>query len=256
MKAYTLLALAALSLPAAAEEYQWISDVDYISFDTGLSDEDAWRINSRYFFDKKQTLGPLNEFAYINTVSNFGGSYVDYDYGSSHAFGGQYFTDNVMFGAEYVEDIGLASASFGYLFSDDLMVRLTAFDDEASIYDFNLSVSYNHQMGDDYIGFNFNTDEEFESPNVSTKYFNNMGNGQYLTASFSITDLDDERDAAAGIGYYFNERQSIDVFVAEGGFYTLEYQHFFNKNVALDVAYSDEDDLDGEIIRVGVTVQL
>ncbi|MCW8998814.1 MAG: putative porin, partial [Kangiellaceae bacterium] len=166
------------------------------------------------------------------------------------------FTDNMMFGATYAESVGLASASFGYLFSDDFIVQVTAFDDDVSFFDFNLSATYNHQMGDDYIGFNFNTDEEFELPTVSTKYFNNMGNGQYLTATLSISDLDDDRDAAAGVGYYFNERQSIDVFYAEGGFYTLEYQHFFNRNFALDVAYSDEDDLDGEIIRVGLTIQL
>ena len=55
---------------AVANDYQSFTSINYNSTSTGAVDNDSYGIGSTYYFDKKSSLGPLNEFDYINTVSN------------------------------------------------------------------------------------------------------------------------------------------------------------------------------------------
>lgn len=250
LTASTLL-LASTSLlsttAAMAEEYQSISSVKYANFDSKFSDTDSFNVNSIYFLDKKSTLGPLDEFEYINKTSNVSGNYFNGEHLDSYKLAGELFIDNVLVGGSYQytdfdqnhgED-DLYNLSLGYLFSDNILIKAVAtrFDSNTRYF---YSADYNHQINDsDYIGFTYSTDEDFDAQTLSTKYFTALGQGNYLTAGLSYTNNDDfDNDLSANVEYFFNSMTSVSGSYDDDDNYTLSTKHFFNKNYALSAGYS------------------
>ena len=63
------------SAKISAEEYQSFTNASYSKNDYSSADTTSFGINTSYFFDAKSTLGPLNQFKYINTISNISARY-------------------------------------------------------------------------------------------------------------------------------------------------------------------------------------
>ncbi|MBU2112912.1 MAG: putative porin, partial [Gammaproteobacteria bacterium] len=72
--ALPVIALVA-SAAVSAEEYQTFVGLNADHYRANGNSETAWHFNGTYFFDKKVTLGPLDQFEYINKVTNVSASF-------------------------------------------------------------------------------------------------------------------------------------------------------------------------------------
>ncbi|WDD98011.1 putative porin [Thalassomonas actiniarum] len=246
-----------------AEDYQSFSSVSYSDLDTKYNDSDAFSLDTRYYFDKKSTLGPLDEFEYINKTSNVFGSFVDTDFNKTFTLGGEAFIDKLLVGATYHYsdfDHGGSddtySLSLGYLISDDFLVKVVK-DDNNDEYLF--SASYNHQINDsDYIGFTYSTDDDTDVQTLSSKYFTDLGQGRYLTAEVSFSDIDDaDNDLAGRVEYFFNSHTSMAASYNDDDDYSVGAKHYFNKNYALGASYQSntDSDIDYDLYTIDFTAQ-
>ncbi|WP_170940469.1 putative porin [Pseudoalteromonas sp. NBT06-2] len=114
-----------------AEEYQSFSSIGYTNVDSSRS-YDATSVGITYFFEKQQTLGPLDQFKYINSSTNVFGNYSHYDNSERFNGGGNLFINNFVIGGSYSYydyDSGSSdhyNARVGYLISEDLIVNAYA----------------------------------------------------------------------------------------------------------------------------------
>ncbi len=254
-----------------AEEYQSISSFDFKKLEYKHFDNKAYLLKSTYFFDKKSTLGPLDQFEYINKTSNVSGGYFDTDHTKTYVMGGEHFINKFLIGASYhysdfdfhaydnkTNEYGL---KIGYLISDNLIVKANAkkveietdfsddilLDSKSSENYYNFSISYNHHINEsDYIGVTYNTDEDLDTQTISSKYFMAIDQSSYLTAGISYTKnvkfgsslRNDDNDWAANLGYYFNDRTSAFVSYDDNDDYVIGAKHYFNNNYSVSVNYS------------------
>ncbi|MBL4910477.1 MAG: putative porin [Alteromonadaceae bacterium] len=233
---------------ATATDYQSFISIGYSKFDNALSSSDSYGFSSTYFFDKRSTLGPLNEFEYINPISNVFAGYASGDWNDSYRLGGELFINNFLIAGSYHRidaDNKKASVdnydmSLGYLITDDFLVKVTAnkVEDVNVFYQFN--AAYNWQLNaNDYIGFTYNTDENFDFHTFSSKYFVALAQEQYLTTSISYIFTNNGDDFwSVGANFYFNKNSSIFANYAENDIYSFGAEYYFNKNYALSVRYS------------------
>ncbi|WDE10786.1 putative porin [Thalassomonas haliotis] len=246
-----------------AEDYQSFSSVSYSDLDNKHNDSDAFSLATRYYFDKKSTLGPLDEFEYINKTSNVFGSFVDTDTNKNFNLGGEAFIDKLLVGATYHysdfdhggnEDI--YTLSLGYLVSDDFLIKAVKHDNDD---EYLFSASYNHQINDsDYIGFTYSTDDDVDVQTLASKYFTDLGQGRYLTAEVSFSDYDDaDNDLAGRVEYFFNSHTSVAGSYNDDEDYSVSAKHFFNKNYALSASYQSntEDHIDYDLYTIDFTAQ-
>lgn len=251
-----------------AEEYRSFSDVDYSHTETGPFELDELIIGSTWYFDTKESLGPLTEFEYINRTSNIFGTYSRFDATETFdaaVLGGEYFAGNVLLGGSYriLDEFDVFSGTVGYLFTSNILVSLDAVKAEDIDTDYFVSARYNHQLrGNDYIGFNVSTDVEFDTKALSSRYFTRLGGENYLAAEVSYTFADDAEDFWALDGdYYFSKRTSLGLGIAKNEVYSLDLAHFFNDNIAVELGYTtsrnDDFDLDLDVdsYQLGITVQ-
>jgi hypothetical protein len=282
----------------SAEEYQSFTSVGFsknnVSFSGDRYDFESTRLdlNTSYFFDARPTLGPLNQFEYINKISNISAGYEhskleDDSSGWSHSpnyssknttntinVGGEWFNGDFLLGGGYAYTDSEHSSSrgngqgvdsyksdnnadsyrlsAGYLFSDDLLVKVNMNKYEDTDGYFTMSVDYNWQLGNvDYVGFTYSTDEYLDFHNVSAKYFMDLANESYLTLGASyIYDNSGgnyENDFwNVNAQYYFNQKTSLSAGYSENDKYNLGVNHFINKNYAVGAFYSSSSDNDYE----------
>jgi hypothetical protein len=283
MKLLTTTTLLLISGLVTAEEYQSITNSSYSNFDSGFISSESFRLNSRYYFDKKLTLGPLDQFDYINKTSNVYGSYdnnsykysrnynLNYPNGKSErlSMGGEAFVDNLVIGGSYnysegENSIGYkgnsksGSLTLGYLFNDNFIVKAVASHREGQETSYQFFSSYNHQINaTDYLGMSISTDEEFDNTSVSSKYFTKLGADNYLALRLSYADGFGDALWSLGSSYYFDQKTSVSVDYNSDDDYFLGVNYFINENVALNALYNsnkDSSELDG--YSLGVTVQL
>jgi len=260
-----------------ADQYQSISEGQYSQVDTDSAEVDQYTIGSTYFFAPRNTLGPLDQFEYINKASNLFGAYsrAEVDYKNYYWFdepsgttdtsvvGGEYFaSNNVVIGAA-IQDAGeteVYHASVGYLFSPNFLLTLESATPQNEDTGFSIDARYNHQLnGTDYIGFDFSVDDNLDTRTLSSKYFKDLGGETYLVARASYVSDDDRNDDFWSIGgdYYFSKMTSIGFDYDESERYTFGLSHFFTRNIAAKLAYSStNDDYDLDQYQIGVTVQL
>ena len=81
----------------AADSYQSISHLGYMDTDGN----DTVSVDSTYYFAPKKTMGPYDQFEYINKTTNVFGSYSDDDFGDVTNIGGEYFVQDFVIGAGY-----------------------------------------------------------------------------------------------------------------------------------------------------------
>lgn len=260
MLKYLLPALALTTVSAvSAEEYQLfteynvqharLSDINYI--DNGIG------ANATYFFDKKETLGPLDEFEYINKVSNVGASayrMFDTNFGT---IGGEYFTDNnfVISGSHsHTQDFHVNTFGVGYLFADNIIVSVDATRPRGGDTTYELSGSYEHKLqGNDYIGFTASVDDDFDIFTLSSKYFTNLGGERYIAVGAGVADYDGTTQWNVAGDYYFNKMTSVGVTYAKDDDFSINAKHFFNKTWALSAGFgSNADDTNAKLYSVSV----
>ena len=167
----------------AADSYQSISHLGYKDTDGN----DTVSVDSTYYFAPKKTMGPYDQFEYINRTTNVFGSYADDDFGDVTNIGGEYFVQDFVIGAgysnyDYGSDTDLFNVSAGYFFNPNLLLKATFTDVEDGDNYVMFDLKYNHQINStDYLGFTFTADDEFDYRAVSAKYFMDLQQGNYLT---------------------------------------------------------------------------
>ena len=243
----------------AADSYQSISHLGYMDTDGN----DTVSVDSTYYFAPKKTMGPYDQFEYINRTTNVFGSYADDDFGDVTNIGGEYFVQDFVIGAgysnyDYGSDTDLFNVSAGYFFNPNLLLKATFTDVEDGDNYVMFDLKYNHQINStDYLGFTFTADDEFDYRAVSAKYFMDLQQGNYLTIEGTIADTDDSGSSwELGSNYYFSKATSVFVTFNKEDDYSFGAQHFFNKNVGLKAGYANNwDDSDYDAYFANLSLQ-
>jgi hypothetical protein len=254
-----VIALAA-SATVSAEEYQLFTGLEAYHQRYSGDSENLWSVNGTYFFDKKQTLGPLDQLEYINKVTNVNAAFSRFYDDNFWAVGGEYFADNnLVFSARFTENAGFhaTSVGIGYLISKDFIVRAQAAKPEEGSTSYLFSASYNHQLqGNDYIGFTAQTDDEFDRYGISSKYFASLGADRFIALGASLKEEFDRSSWAVDADYYFSKMTSVGVSYDKVDNYGLTAKHFFNRSWALEAGFGSNADSSGyKVYRLGVTGQ-
>lgn len=244
---YLLPALAfTVATAASAEDYQLFTSLNAEHVRVSGDSETNFGLNGQYFFDKKHTLGPLDQFEYINKVSNVSAAFARVYDNNTWQIGGEYFAENkfvVMANYQNFDNFDVKSIGLGYLISDDFIVRAQAIKPEDSDTAYAFSASYNHQLqGSDYIGFSAFTDDEFDYYGVSSKYFASLNNGRYIAVGVLLADDDGSSDWSANADYYFSQRTSIGASYNKADAYRLTAKHFFNQSWAVEAGFASNTD--------------
>ncbi|MDX5405892.1 MAG: putative porin [Chromatiaceae bacterium] len=254
-----VVALAATTA-VSAEDYQLFTELRADHVRVSGSNETNWHLDGTYFFDKKVTLGPLDQFEYINKVTNINAGYSRAFDENFLRLGGEYFAANGLVVAaehnrvsgDYINEFGL-----GYLVSDNFIVRARAVkpEDESTTYWF--SASYNHQLqGNDYVGFTAQVDDEFDYFTLSSKYFAALNEGRYIAVGVALADNDGSSSWAAEADYYFSQMTSVGLSYDKADNYSLNAKHFFNTNWALSISFNSNTDNSAlKVYSLGVTGQ-
>ena len=249
------------SAATAADTYQSVSHVGYMDNDNN----DTISLDSTYYFSPKMTLGPYDQFEYINKQSNVYGKYSDDDFSDRATVGGEYFLDSFVLGAEYQNlDLDLGSSadmvqlSAGYFFNPDLLLKVRFVDIEDADNRFFFDLAYNHKLNStDYIGFTVTADDEFDYRALNVKYFMDLQQGNFLTVEATVSDDDNaSNDWVLGSNYYFSKATSAFVTFNKNDDYTFGAQHFINKNVGIKAGYGNNwDDSGSDAYFANVSLQ-
>ncbi|WP_193050670.1 putative porin [Pseudoalteromonas undina] len=234
----------------AADSYQSISNLNY----TDTDNNDTISVDSTYYFSPKSTLGPYDQFEYINKQSNVFGSYADDDSGDVTAIGGEYFVEDFVVGASYQNaDYNSNDESYtlsaGYFFNPDLLAKVRFVDQKDGDNVTYFSLAYNHMLNDtDYVGITVESDDDFDSRLVAAKYFVDLQQGNYLTVEGTFVSLDEADDQwNVETNYYFSKATSVFASYDKEDNYSFGAQHFINKNIGLKVGYGNNaDDSDND----------
>ncbi|MBQ4834638.1 putative porin [Pseudoalteromonas sp. MMG010] len=238
------------STAAAADSYNSISNLSYKDSDNN----DTVAVDSIYYLAPKKTLGPLDQFEYINKQTNVYGSYADDDASDITAVGGEYFFNQFVIGAEYENlDFGSHAEQYkltgGYFFNPNLLAKVTLVEnkdgDDYALFD----LAYNHMLNStDYIGVTLTADDDFDYRSVAAKYFIDLQQGNYLTVEGTFDSLDNSEDQwDVETNYYFSKATSVFANYNKQDTYSFGAQHFINKNIGLKVGYENNaDDSDND----------
>lgn len=241
-----LIALAALTtLPAlaSAETYQFLGGLGVIDSDADNS-EAVTLLDAQYYFKGQDTVGPLDQFSYIDDTSEIHAGIISADDADVVALGGSYYFDRFAIGADYVdyEDSYVTRLNAGFFILDNFKATLgyTMPEEGDDIADFGLE--YDHAINEgDYIGFSFGyTDFEESLIELSTKYLNSFDNGQYLVFEAAYADAEDSTFEASA-KWYINKNTGFEFGADDQDFMYIGATHFFNTNFAIDVMVGQDD---------------
>jgi hypothetical protein len=238
------------SAATAADSYNSVSNLGYKNSDNN----DALSIDSTYYFSPKSTLGPYDQFEYINKQSNVFGGYADDDFGDVTVVGGEYFVKNLVVGASYQNadynaNNELFTLSGGYFFNPDLLAKVTFVEnkdgDDYALFD----LAYNYMLNStDYVGVTLTSDDDFDYRAVAAKYFIDLQQGNYLTFEGQYESIDNTQNQwNVETNYYFTKATSVFASYDKQDTYSFGAQHFINKNIGLKVGYENNaDDSDND----------
>ncbi|MBH0004448.1 putative porin [Pseudoalteromonas sp. SWYJZ12] len=240
------------STAAAADSYNSISNLSYKNSDNN----DTVAVDSIYYLSPKKTLGPYDQFEYINKQTNVYGSYADDDLGDLTSVGGEYFINEFVVGASYENqdsDSGSNSELYkltgSYFFNPDLLAKVTLVEnkdgDDYALFD----LAYNYMLnGTDYVGVTLTSDDDFDYRAVAAKYFIDLQQGNYLTFEGKYESIDDAQNQwVAETNYYFSKATSVFANYNKQDTYSFGAQHFINKNIGVKVGYENNaDDSDND----------
>jgi len=258
MKLRYILPLLLTASTVSANEYQTFASIDYFNVEDQSESFDAYSLSGQYFFNAKSTLGPLAEFEYINKTSNVFGRYTDIDGFDITSLGGEYFTNNFLFGAEFSFDDNndLTNLSLGYLINDDFLIKIDATNPEHGDTVYQYSAKYNHQLdNNDYLGFEFTADDDFDNFSYSSTYFTKLQGQGYLKAGINYEDGQFDDFWSVDASYYFNKMTSVSVMLDEDKDYGFGVNHFFNENYSIGANYISANDNDTDVYRINFSAR-
>ena len=252
-----LLATLLFSGATFAQNYQSISEAAYVN----VEDADLYRIGTLYYFSGRNTLGPLDQFSYINTHNNVFGSFTDDESNNQYHVGGEFFKDQFAVAGQFTrhdydsDATNVLQASLGYFFSSDFIARVHVIDVEDGDTDFSFSAQYNLDLNTtDYLGFTASTDDELDTISLATKYFKALNNGQYLTAGLNLSVGDVDSWSLDG-RYYFTSKTSAFAKLDKYDNVEVGAKHFFNNNIALAASYGNNFDHSYDLYRLTLSAQ-
>lgn len=248
------------STAMAADNYQSVSNLSYKNSDNNR----ALAVDSIYYFSPKSTLGPYDQFEYINKQSNIFGGYADDDFGDVTAIGGEYFVNDFVVGAAYQNtDVGtnneLYLFSAGYFINPDLLAKVTLVENKDGDDYALFNLAYNYMLNStDYVGVTLTADDEFDYRSVAAKYFIDLQQGNYLTFEGKYESIDAEDDQwNVETNYYFSKATSVFASYNKQDTYSFGAQHFINKNIGLKVGYENNgEDSDNDAYFANMRFQL
>jgi len=257
----SILLSSAATTAMAADSYKSISNLGYQYTDS--TNDDQFKIDSKYYFSPKKTLGPYDQFEYINKQTNVYGSYLDNDASDVTSVGGEYFVDSFVVGASYENsDFGSNNESYaftaGYFFNPDLLAKAKFVENDDGEDYALFSLAYNYMLnGTDYVGVTVASDDDFDKRSVAAKYFVDLQEGNFLTVEGtfnSISEADDTWDVETN--YYFSKATSVFASYDKEDAYTFGAQHFFDQNLGLKVGYGNNaDDSDNDAYFANIRYQ-
>ncbi|CAM3799686.1 putative porin [Rheinheimera salexigens] len=241
-----IMALTA-SATIAAEEYQLFTELKADHVRVSGENETNWALDGTYFFDKKQTLGPLDQFEYINKVSNIGASFNRVFDNNVWAVDGEYFfANNIVVSASHQyfgSDFNVSTFGLGYLLADNFIVRAEAIKPKDESTAFLFSASYDLQLqNNDYIGFTAKVDDEFDYFEISSKYFASFGQASYFAIGLGLADYDGTTAWNTELDYYFTKMTSVGVTYNKQDDFSVNAKHYLSSNWALNAGYGSNAD--------------
>ena len=261
MKYKIILPLLLCATTVSANEYQTFINFDYLDSTSSGSAVEHKSLSGTHYFSGKESLGPLGEFEFINRTTNIFANYQDDGDFDSYSIGGEYFAGDFLFGASHrdLDGFDVNSFTLGYLINDDFLVKAELVDPKGSGSIFQYTAQYNHQLGgNDYLGFSYTTDEDFDTHRLGSTYFTDLGGSTYFKASLHYHDFDGEDYVAAQGSYYFNKMTSVSIGFDDEKNYNFNVEHYLNKNYAINLGYYDSRDSNQEdsgAYRINLTAQ-
>lgn len=244
-----------------ANSYETFTSFGVSKLDTATYDSTSWNVDSTYYFDKKKSLGPLNEFAFINSTNYLAGGYSKFEDSNSLSIRGEIFKGDWSFAAgvdsstsDYF-DSDSKKASVGYFIMPNLLVDVTHFrltsetngtivSPKIEYKSTTISAKYVYSLqGSDYVGVSGGYTNNNKVVYTSVKYFRALQNDRYLSLGAGVSDGEDMSSTVSVSGqYYFNNMTSIGGSVSKQGDYdgtSVEFNHFFNDNWSVSMSWSD-----------------
>ena len=217
----TILAAFLFSHTLLANSYQSFSSLTYQGTNDDYQDTNKYSVSSQYFFADRVTAGPLNEFDYLNNISNISATYaakqIDYAYYFRDDLneellniGAEFFLGKFKVSAKYNNydfkwtpksqqsndvnswfsnsDTDVVTVGIGYLLTSNFLLEASYFkvseQDEIFLFNARYTLSLD---GGNYIGFDYKTDEQLDSHALSAKLFMMFPNKSYLVVEQTIT---------------------------------------------------------------------
>ncbi|WP_177168822.1 putative porin [Thalassotalea agarivorans] len=278
-----LLALICLSaaLPVYAEQYRTIANTSLgkeeikPSFGSNAK-ADFFNFNAIYYFDDKLALGPLDEFGYLNRISNVYGSANHLQNDSftliDYHVGGDWHLGDFIVGAEirgidisnrndFQDDNKILKGKLGYFIDENLLFNLTYnYDDETK--DSMVDIGVNYQVilpGYDYVGFGYKTNDELDVHSVDVQYFSNINESQYIRLYAEYNYWVDAENDSWSVGANYNISQNTSFYATldvSGDSYSVGAKHYFNRSWALAGEYRELDADIADVSQYTLTVSM
>jgi hypothetical protein len=248
--------ISCMSTGLSAEEYITFMNLGHSNVDIGDQSYSTNYVMIDYNFVSQETIGPLDQFDFINTTSYVYGGLFESEGTNAYTFGGAYYAGPLIIGGSFANAEGSSSQkslSLGYLINSDFVVNVSANDDEFGT-DYTLSTAYTHRLsGNDYVGFSYATDEEFDYHSFGVSSLAALANGQFIHAQLNVNHFDGDSNWNIGGSFYFNHASSVGVSVDDDSDFTFSGQHHFTKNIALQASIGESDFAD--MFNLNLTVK-
>ena len=263
MKIKALIAVILFTPSIYATEYQSFTNLTYSKQNNDIN-FDNYGIHSRYYFDKKQSLGPLDQFKFINTTSYIYGGINqlkskewanDSSYISGRYFYGKW---SIGGGIHRSKREGSSKGSMsnhfnlGYLVNDNFLVQYSKSNNAITGDSGVLSMQYNHQISDtDYLGFSIGSDEK-----AAMTYFTHLGDERYVKVDIGYDHDLIGNKWSTNANYYFDNKTSIFANYQDGRINSVGAKYFLNDNFALSANYSPENSrVDYDAYHISLSAQ-
>jgi len=291
-----LVFLSALAIQTYAAEVHSITDLFYemseLSFDFDLHNSlgklevlDAGdiesvveKIESSYYFEGKTTIGPLEQFKFVEPSSYVSVSYsriqkefknlswelINYygskfwenrDYNES-SIDGRYYYGKYYAGAGLIQnsfdDKAYTSAELGLLLLDNLEVGANGIESVEDEYEFSALIRYEHKIGEtSFIGAVAQISEVLGKSFLALKYFQGIHRHFYLSNEIFLTEKSWELKSS----FYLNKKLSLSLGYNNGDELSMiGARYYLTKNFSLSILhYNDFGDY--YITKAGIRAQ-
>ncbi|WP_019028383.1 putative porin [Colwellia piezophila] len=219
------LATLLLSNTVLAQSYQSFSNLNYSQRNftsnnstfnrTYKSDSDNITLSSQYYFDERLTLGPLNEFDYINTLSNV---YLSAGHGGSDSFSADksqdYNQESSWNSEHYSVSIGGEWITNSFIFGGSYSYRKASHDGDFQLNSDSGSYSYENSSSYFSLKFGYLFTDNFV---ISAEAFDDDDGGNLVTFNASYNW---QLSGTDYIGFSYDVNEDFD-------YHQLSTRYFF-----------------------------